>query len=264
MKVCVQPAENDAIGSPRPLRSRAGNLYRGRPRGRFQTANQLYDREVQRGEAALEQLAQAGEPGANLFYNLGNTNYRLGAPGPAMLAYERALALDPAHPEARANLDLLRRQNGARLWQESWLDRVFPGRKTDIYVAVATVAAWLAVFCFAVTVITSRREKAGLWLGAIGAHRRCVRARASGTEQNRALALVIAKKTEARRACGRGPAAAAASGSQVRVLSRQGDWIYCECRARDAAGFPPGRSNPCDPRRYDAPARCVLLHACCR
>jgi tetratricopeptide (TPR) repeat protein len=201
--------------------------------GDFQTANQLYDQgKFSEAKQHYEQLAQAGEPGANVFYNLGNTNYRLGAPGPAMLAYERALALDPAHPEARANLDLLRRQNGARLWQASWLDRVFPGRKTDIYVAVATVAAWMAVFCFALIVITSRREKAGLWLGAIAG---LIVAAYAGAgvwhlEQNRALALVIAKETEARLAPAEsaGPAATLPAGSQVRVLSERGDWIYCE------------------------------------
>lgn len=201
--------------------------------GDFQAANQLYDQgKFIEAKQHYEELAQTGESSANVFYNLGNTNHRLGAPGPAMLAYERALALDPAHPEARANLDLLRRQNGARLWQESWLERAFPGRKTDIYVVVATVAAWLAVFCFVRIVMTSRREKTGLWLGAaagimVGAY---AGAGVWHLEQDRALAIVIAREAEARLAPAEsaGPAATLPAGSQVRVLSERGDWIYCE------------------------------------
>ena len=41
-----------------------------------------------------------------MFYDLGNAYYRLGNFGKAILNYERALALEPRHPEAQANLRL--------------------------------------------------------------------------------------------------------------------------------------------------------------
>lgn len=42
-----------------------------------------------------------------LFYNIGNTHYRIGNVGQAVLAYERALQLDPSNDDARANLDFV-------------------------------------------------------------------------------------------------------------------------------------------------------------
>lgn len=211
----------------------------------FQAANQLYDA-GKFGEAKqeFEQLVQDGKAGANVFYNLGNANQRLGAPGPAMLAYERALALDPGHPEARANLDLLHRQNSARLWQPSWRDRALPGRNVDLYIAAATIAGWLAVFCFVLIVTTSRREKGGLWFGAIAG---LLAAAYTGAgvwhlEKRRALAIVIAKEAEARLAPAKsaGPAGMLPAGSQVRVLSERGDWIYCELPGEGRGWLPIG------------------------
>ncbi len=52
-------------------------------------------------------LAEDGFEAATL-YNLGNALYRLGDYGPAILAYERALLLDPRAPDIRANLALAR------------------------------------------------------------------------------------------------------------------------------------------------------------
>lgn len=44
---------------------------------------------------------------AELLYNIGNTYFRLGQPGRAILYYERALRLNPAMDEARANLEFV-------------------------------------------------------------------------------------------------------------------------------------------------------------
>lgn len=44
---------------------------------------------------------------SNLYYNLGNAQYRLGNTAQAILAYERALRLDPGNAEARANLEFV-------------------------------------------------------------------------------------------------------------------------------------------------------------
>ncbi|MCI9055569.1 MAG: tetratricopeptide repeat protein [Muribaculaceae bacterium] len=44
---------------------------------------------------------------ADIYYNLGNANYRAGHVAQAVLAYERALRVNPAHADARANLDFV-------------------------------------------------------------------------------------------------------------------------------------------------------------
>lgn len=45
---------------------------------------------------------------SDLYYNMGNTYYRLGDLGHAVLNYRRALALDPSNEEARLNLEFVR------------------------------------------------------------------------------------------------------------------------------------------------------------
>lgn len=42
-----------------------------------------------------------------LYYNLGNSYYRMGMPGKAIVCYERALRLDPTNEEARTNLEFV-------------------------------------------------------------------------------------------------------------------------------------------------------------
>jgi len=73
--------------------ARANEQYRA---GRFNEAVQSY-----------EEVATQGWVSPSVFYNLGNAYYRMGRVGPAMLAYERALKLDPSDEDARHNLRLL-------------------------------------------------------------------------------------------------------------------------------------------------------------
>ena len=49
----------------------------------------------QAADMYLNVIQQEG-PSAKLYYNLGNTYYRLGEMGNAVIAYERALRLDPS------------------------------------------------------------------------------------------------------------------------------------------------------------------------
>ena len=200
--------------------------------GDFEAANQACDQgKFSEAKMGYEKLVEEGAWSANLFYNLGNADYRLGAPGRAMLDYERALALDPAHPEARANLALLRMQTGARRHAEMWQDQVFPGRAVDVWTIVATAAGWLALFALALIFTSKRAEKSGLWLATVASVLVC--AYAAGVlwwqAQDRALAIVVVQATEARLAPAdsAGLAEALPAGSRVQVLSERGEWIYC-------------------------------------
>jgi hypothetical protein len=51
-----------------------------------------------------ELIAESHPQNAELYYNLGNTYYRLNKIGPAVLNYERALHADPGHKGAQDNL----------------------------------------------------------------------------------------------------------------------------------------------------------------
>ena len=211
--------------------------------GDFEAGNQLYDQgKFSEARARFENLALSGEWTPNLFYNLGNCDYRLDEPGRAILDYERALALDPGHPEARANLALLRNQTGAKTPAPSWEQYAFTGLSPNVWAIVAAAGGWIAVFGLAALASSRRRGNAGIWLTTIAGA--VVAAYGGGvlwlTAQERGVAIVVAKSVEARLA----PADSAGladelpAGSRVRVLSERGDWIYCELPGQSRGWVP--------------------------
>ena len=201
-------------------------------RADFESGNRLYDEgKFAEAKAAYEASITTGERGANLFYNLGNANQRLGAIGEAQLEYQRALILDPVHPEARANLNLLRGQSGAIPWPSSWFDELFPAKWANGLAIAGAVAGWTALFVIAAIFLIRKQDKTGLWTAAVLA---VLVAAYSGValwhfEQSRGLAVITAKTAEVHFAPAETSAQGAPlpAGSEVRVLSRRGDWVYC-------------------------------------
>ena len=55
-----------------------------------------------------ESLVSSGASSSSLFYNLGNSYYRRGEIGKAILNYERALKLDPSDQDVKHNLEMAR------------------------------------------------------------------------------------------------------------------------------------------------------------
>ncbi len=53
-----------------------------------------------------KQIEKDGYMSANLWYNMGNTYYKLQDDGKAILCYERALKLDPANGDVKHNLEI--------------------------------------------------------------------------------------------------------------------------------------------------------------
>ena len=195
--------------------------------GDFDEGNRLYD-EGKFGEAkqTYEKLAGRGEWSANLFYNLGNADYRIGAAGKAALNFERALALDAAHPEARANLKWLREQTGAKISVRRWWEYAYPALPGDVFAMGAVLAVWAVVFGL-VAALFGRKFFGWVLFALLFAVYAGVGWWRS--DADRALAIVTAKDAVARMA----PADRAAlaerlpEGSRVRILSERGEWIYC-------------------------------------
>jgi tetratricopeptide (TPR) repeat protein len=84
----------------------------------FERGSTLY-RAARYADAAkeYESIVQQGYASAELYYNLGNTYYRLGQLGPAILSYERAFRLAPNDPDIQQNLKLANQRT---------LDRIEP------------------------------------------------------------------------------------------------------------------------------------------
>lgn len=105
----------------------------------FDVAAQLY----------RQAIADEG-PSAKLYYNLGNSYYRMGQNGNAILSYERALRLDPTDKDARSNLEFV----NTRITDRPGERGTFLGNLMDAAAATAKANtwAWLAFGCFALTV----------------------------------------------------------------------------------------------------------------
>ena len=199
----------------------------------FAKANQDYSEgHFQEAVDGYQNLVNAGQRNANLFYNLGNAWFRLRNFGEAILNYERALALDPHHPEAAANLALVRDEARALELQRGRLDRYVEAGTSTQYSMAASIAFWIVVLGAARLYFSRRRSAALISLivlsivvlaGAVFALYSLETGR-----KGRALAIVTGKKIEARLATADNANSVLAlpPGSEIKVLSQRGDWLY--------------------------------------
>src|SRR5947208_14308048 len=182
--------------------------------------------------AGYEALVSAGQWNANLFYDLGNAYFRTKDFGRAILNYERALALDRHHPEATANLQISRDEAHALELQPSWPERYLQFAGVNQYSITAAVAFWIAAFCLVALIFTPRRSATMIgillvmllvFVGTTFAIWQLERG-----SNGAALAIVTGKDIQARLATADTANAVLAlpPGSEIKVLSTRGDWIY--------------------------------------
>jgi len=205
------------------------------PTADFDAANRLFDKEdFQGARSGYEALVQSGHWNANLFYNLGNAAFRLHDKGAAFLAYERALVLEPGHPEAKANLNFLRGETGAKLPVTPWYGRALSWPSGN-------EAAWLASgsffgLCFCLLPLIWKGKAATLpavfcalaliWSGAV-----------VGWQASRGETwIVTADEAKARTTpADSSPATATLPmGSHVRLLLERGPWLQVQLPEENA------------------------------
>jgi hypothetical protein len=188
-------------------------------KGRFQDAIKGY-----------QTLVDSKQWSAPLFYNLGNAYFRTGDFGRAILNYERALALDPRHPETAANIALAREETRSAELQNGRIDILLNRVTTNQVVIAATITFWLMVF--AVTLMISSRRRSTLVLTtAVMAFLVTIASVAAvyRIETTRGtVAIVTADNVRARLATAdnAGSVMQLPPGSEVQILSHRGDWVY--------------------------------------
>jgi tetratricopeptide (TPR) repeat protein len=198
----------------------------------FVQANQDYaNRNFQKAIDGYQQLVSAGKWSANLFYDLGNAWYRAGDAGKAILNYERALALEPHHPEAQANLRLVRDQARALELRQTPVQRYLSFATANQFTVVASCAFWFALFAAAGSVFSRRSAKriALLLLAMLLFASACAGAYVlERGARGATLAIVTAKKVDARVATAdtSGTVLTLPPGSEINILSARGDWLY--------------------------------------
>lgn len=101
----------------------------------YDEGNRLYQAGDYTGALGwYERIVEAGFESSALYYNMGNAHFKLGALGPSVLYYERALRLDPGDPDVRANLELARSLAADEITPLPgfWVARVFEAWVTAI------------------------------------------------------------------------------------------------------------------------------------
>ena len=201
----------------------------------FTKANQEYAQgHFKEAISGYEALVNAGQWSANLFYDLGNAYFRTGEFGRAILNYERALALERHHPEATANLQIARAEAHALELQQSWPERHLQFGSVNQYSIAAAIAFWLAAFAIAMLVFAPRKSAtlivASTFCLLIGAGATYAVFTLERGSNGSALAIITGKDVQARLATAdtANSVLALPPGSEVKILSTRGDWIYAE------------------------------------
>jgi tetratricopeptide (TPR) repeat protein len=199
----------------------------------FAKANQQYAQgHFKEAISGYEELIRAGQWSATLFYDLGNAYFRTGDLGQAILNYERALGLERHHPEAAANLQIARDEAHALEIQPSWPERYLQLASINQYSIAAAVGFWIAAFCLVALIFKRRRSAAVIVISicclVMFAIAICAVYTLDGGSKGRALAIVTGKDVQARLATAdtANSVLALPPGSEVKILSTRGDWIY--------------------------------------
>lgn len=199
--------------------------------GDFATANREYAAgHFQAATEGYEALVRAGQSNASLFYNLGNAWYRRGDPARAILNYERALALEPQHAEATANLRLVRDQARALELTAQWPERFLVSIRSDSYAWMAAIGLWVGIFALTAFVFRRSTGKAVVMIAAYLFCGGALYALYTVENGNRgeSLAIVTGKNINARLATADNANSVLAlpAGSEIKILSTRGDWSY--------------------------------------
>ena len=199
----------------------------------FANANQDYAQgNFKEAISGYETLVRSGQWSANLFYDLGNAYFRTDDFGHAILNYERALALERHHPEATANLQIARDEARALEMQLSWPERYLQFASINQYSIAAAVAFWVGVFCIVRQIFGRRRSAATIALSILSLFIFAIAILAiyelDHGSKGRALAIVTGKDVQARLATAdtANSVLALPPGSEVKILSTRGNWVY--------------------------------------
>jgi tetratricopeptide (TPR) repeat protein len=199
----------------------------------FTKANQAYTQgNFKEAVSGYETLVHSGQWSPTLFYDLGNAYFRTKDFGRAILNYERSLALERHHPEAAANLEIARDEARALEMQRSWLERYLQFASTNQYTVTAAGAFWLGLSCVVGLIFARRRSPAIIALLVVSILALVVAILAiyelDHGSKGRALAIVTSKDVQARLATAdtANSVLALPPGSEVKILSTRGDWVY--------------------------------------
>ena len=214
----------------------------------WQKGNRFYEeKEYDSAVFYLEQIAAIQPNNADLYYNLGNSYYRLNQVASAILNYQRALLIDPGFTLAKDNLLLAQSRIGSPIPQADdiffirwWRSGTRPGRADAL--AIGALSLFVV---FILIVLYNRIRKAGrmrlppqvsvfvflaflclLSLAAVSANNATAHTRAVVMQADAPLMNVQIKGK---------PLALVPEGTTINIKSEKGDWAE--------VSLPDGRSG---------------------
>ncbi|HXX42313.1 MAG TPA: tetratricopeptide repeat protein [Chthoniobacterales bacterium] len=214
----------------------------------FSKANQEYAAgHYKEAIDTYEQVVRAGAFSANLFYDLGNAYFHTGDFGHAILNYERALALDRHHPEAQANLRIARDEARALEMSPGKAEHFAEFASTNQYAIAAAAGFWVAILCFAGWMF-SRRRSGGILAWSLLSLLICALAITAvlligNGSTGGGFAIIVGGETPVRLATADTAQSVSVlpAGSEIKILSKRGDWIFAEL-PNDLRGWIPAKS----------------------
>ncbi len=111
----------------------------------FQRGMEAYGKRDFAGAAKWFADAVAEKPSSGGWQNLGLATWQDGRVGEAILAWERAVWLDPAHPAARANLQFARKTAQLESPTHAWHEIPSTWLPANVWAWVGGVSLWVAV-----------------------------------------------------------------------------------------------------------------------
>lgn len=125
------------------------------PDALFKEANTFYkEGNYERAIGVYLSIEEQGYFSADLFYNLGNSYYKLNSVAPSIYYYEKALKIDPLHEDTLFNLPFAQRMTIdiiealPKSLSERFSEAVIEKLSYDTWASIAVVAAFLASLMF--------------------------------------------------------------------------------------------------------------------
>jgi hypothetical protein len=113
------------------------------PDERFSLANAAYaSGDFAEAAYQLRELATSGPWSHGALHNLGNAEWKVNRPGYAVLAWERARALNPFDPNTAANLRFARTQAQLVVPERAWFEQYSEWLPPSAWLAAASVGLW--------------------------------------------------------------------------------------------------------------------------
>ncbi len=183
----------------------------------------------------FEQIAAIKPKNAEVYYNLGNTYYRLNKVALAVLNYERAIQIEPGYKDAKDNLLLTqgrisnRIQPSGDIFFIDWWQSMTHPRKAATWAILAFITFTLIIVCLAVRRFVKSGDKLPMQLpGILGFICTCflVLAFAAAQRTNLATAAVV-MQNDAPLMNGEQkgkPLALVPEGTTVKIISEKSNW----------------------------------------